>query len=94
MGPSNQLAKLKNQHDFIVVGIGENGDAIDASKVAWTIAISLVALIALFISVPAELAILAGALALLLFGLLEAEEAYSAIRWRAIFLIAGTTYRG
>jgi di/tricarboxylate transporter len=90
MGSKDQLARLKNQHNFIVVGTGEDGGHIDASKVALTLAISLVALIALFIGVPAELAMLGGALALILFGLIEPEEAYSAIRWRAIFLIAGT----
>jgi di/tricarboxylate transporter len=44
----------------------------------------------MFVGVPTELAMITGAVAVLLTGLMTPEEAYKAINWRAIFLIAGT----
>ncbi len=89
MGPKENLPKLKNQHDFVVVETAD-GSRFDARKVLLTLAIGSGALAAMFLGAPTALAMIAGAVGILLTGLMKPEEAYSAVKWRAIFLIAGT----
>ncbi|MCA9905682.1 MAG: anion permease, partial [Anaerolineae bacterium] len=89
MGPKEKLPALKSQPDFIVTETTSNGSALNKPKIALTLAIGISALIAMFAGVPAELAMISGALVILLTGLMKPEEAYSAVKWRAIFLIAG-----
>jgi len=55
-----------------------------------TLFVASCALLAMFVGLPVELATLAAVVGLLLLRLINPEEAYSAIKWRAIFLIAGT----
>jgi len=90
MGPPEQLATLKNQHDFVVIEAVPVDTELDVPNVALTLGIGIGALIALFLGVPVEIAMLAAALLILLTGLMKPDEAYQAVKWRAIFLIAGT----
>ena len=90
MGPPEQLATLKNQHDFVVIEAVPLDTEINLPKVALTLAIGIAALVALFAGVPVQIAMLGAALLILLTGLMKPDEAYQAVRWRAIFLIAGT----
>ncbi|MCL4249829.1 MAG: anion permease [Anaerolineae bacterium] len=90
MGPKEKLPTLNNQHDFVVMETTSNNGGLDTRKVALTLAIGISALVAMFAGVPAELAMIAGAMVILLTGLMKPEEAYGAVKWRAIFLIAGT----
>lgn len=55
-----------------------------------TMLVAAGALLAMFAGLPVALATLAAAVGLLLLKLISPEEAYAAIKWRAIFLIAGT----
>ncbi|MCC6614091.1 MAG: SLC13 family permease [Anaerolineae bacterium] len=89
MGPKDKLPLIKNHPDIVVMETTSNGSGINGRKVALTLAIGISALIAMFAGIPAELAMISGALLVLLTGLMKPEEAYSAIKWRAIFLIAG-----
>lgn len=90
MGPPEKLPALRNQHDFVVIEAVPVGNELDVPKVALTLAIGIAALIALFLGMPVEIAMLAGATLVLLTGLMKPDEVYQSIRWRAIFLIAGT----
>ncbi len=90
IGPPDKLTDLKNQHDFVVVESVSNGQELDVPKVTLTLGIAIGALIALFAGMPVEIAMLAAAVLILLTGLMKSDEAYQAIKWRAIFLIAGT----
>jgi len=45
-------------------------------------------LIALFSSVPASIALMTGVAGMLIFGVLKMDEAYSAINWKTVFLMA------
>ncbi len=90
MGPPEKLPTLRNQHDFVVIEAVPVGNELDVPKVTLTLAIGIAAVIALFLGMPVEIAMLAGAILVLLTGLMKPDEVYQAIRWRAIFLIAGT----
>ncbi len=90
VGPQRKLAGLRHQQDFVVVEAVAGGTGLDTPRVALTLAIALGALAAMFAGLPVELAMIAAAVLILLSGLMTPEEAYAAIKWRAIFLIAGT----
>jgi len=89
-GPQDRAAGLKQQNDFIVIGTATGGNGVDRPKVLLTLGIAVGALVAMFAGLPVELAMVTAAMLLLLTGLLKPEEAYAAVKWRAIFLIAGT----
>ncbi len=90
MGPPEKLPDLRNQHDFVVVEAVSNDQELDVPKVRLVLAIAAGALIALFAGMPIEIAMLTAAVLILLTGLMKPDEAYQAVKWRAIFLIAGT----
>lgn len=89
MGPPERLAELRNQHDFVFVEAASNEDELDLPKVMLTLGISVCALIAMFAGMPVEIAMLSAAVLVLLAGLMKPDEIYRAVKWRAIFLIAG-----
>ena len=90
VGPQDRASSLKSQNDFVVIETAASSDSLDMPKVALTLGIAISALVAMFIGMPVELAMITAAALLLLTGLLKPEEAYAAVKWRAIFLIAGT----
>jgi di/tricarboxylate transporter len=90
MGPPEKLAALKNQHDLVVIEAVPVDAELDLARIGLTLTIGIGALIALFLGVPVEIAMLSAALLILLTGLMKPDEAYQAVKWRAIFLIAGT----
>jgi len=89
MGPKDKLPAFKTQPDFVVMETTSNNGGLNKRKIGMTLAIGISALVAMFAGIPAELAMISGALVILLTGLMKPEEAYTAIKWRAIFLIAG-----
>ncbi|MFN8528880.1 MAG: SLC13 family permease [Anaerolineae bacterium] len=90
LGPQGRLSDLKKMRDLIVVQTAANGSPLNGRKVALTLGISLTALLLTFVGMPVEIAMMGAALLILLTGLMKPEEAYAAVRWRAIFLISGT----
>jgi di/tricarboxylate transporter len=90
MGSRERLTELRQQHDLVVIETAGSGDELDLPRVLLTLVIALGALIAMFAGAPVELAMLSATVLLLLTRLIQPDEAYSAIKWRAIFLIAGT----
>ncbi|MFN8444026.1 MAG: SLC13 family permease [Caldilineaceae bacterium] len=89
-GPQDRVAGLKQQNDFVVISTATGNNGVDQPKVLLTLGIAVGALGAMFAGLPVELAMVTAAMLLLLTGLLKPEEAYAAVKWRAIFLIAGT----
>ncbi len=90
VGPQDKLNDLKNQLDFVVVESAANGSSMDIPKVMLTVGIAVGALGAMGVGMPVALAMIAAAALILVAGLMKPDEAYGAIKWRAIFLIAGT----
>ncbi|MEF8885279.1 MAG: SLC13 family permease, partial [Haloarculaceae archaeon] len=88
-GPSDSIERLNANRDFIVAGEVERPD-FRRSKipVALGIVVGVVALAALDV-LPIVVAALAGALAMVLTGCLDATEVYDAVQWDVVFLLAG-----
>jgi len=90
IGPHDRVNDLKKQRDFVVVETTQDDDVLDLPRALATLAIAAITLVAMILGVRVELATLGAAVVLLLLGLVKPDEAYGAIKWRAIFLIAGT----
>jgi di/tricarboxylate transporter len=90
LGAKERMADLQKQHDFVLLRADSESHRLEMRPVALTLAISLGGLAATMLGFPVALAMLSAAALLLLTGLIKPEEAYNAIKWRAIFLIAGT----
>jgi len=90
VGSQERLVDLGQQHDFVVMHTTGATPTLNVPKVIITACIAIGAIGATFLGMPVELAMITGAALLLLTGLIKPEEAYTAVKWRAIFLIAGT----
>jgi di/tricarboxylate transporter len=90
LGAKERMADLQKQQDFVLLRSGSEDKRLAMRPVFLTLAIAFGGLAATMLAVPVALAMMTSAALLLLTGLVKPEEAYSAIKWRAIFLIAGT----
>ncbi len=89
VGSPDQLRRLRNNADFIVLEPDASDQPIQKRRAILT-GLILVAAIGLSVAgFPVFLAMLIGAILLIVTGLLSMEDAYRAMEWRAIFLIAG-----
>lgn len=88
-GEASKLRVLRSESDFIV--LEEDLDPVTKADKRWmAITITLAALgLAAANMLPMAVAAMAGAVALLLTNCLSMEDAYRAVEWKAIFLIAG-----
>ncbi len=87
--PRARIENLKEDTNFVVVSeLDTESTRRDRLPVAISILVGVVGLAALNVA-PIALTALAGALALVLSGCLSAEDAYSAVNWKIIFLLAG-----
>ena len=89
VGSRSQLARLRSTADFIVLEPDARDQPVDRVLAAWTVGVFLLALAASLLGMPVYLAMLAGAVALMLVRVLDVQEAYRAVEWQAIMLIAG-----
>ncbi len=89
LGPQRRAQMLQSDPDFIVLTTtSEQG--LRKSKAPWVVVIMALALgLSAVGIVPVPEAMLGGALAAVLVGALTMDEAYQAIEWRIVFLIAG-----
>ncbi|MCW8907807.1 MAG: SLC13 family permease [Sedimenticola sp.] len=83
------LARLEGDRNFVVVTTEYPHEETRPQKVGWAglffaIALSLV----LFTDVRLSIALLTGAIGMVLSGVLKIEEAYSAVSWKTVFLLA------
>ena len=82
------LAQAAESRDFVVV-TDYPKDEQRPHKLGWALAIFAATMALAFSTlVPVPLALMAGATALLVTGVLDMDEAYAAISWRTVFLMA------
>jgi di/tricarboxylate transporter len=90
LGAKERMADLQKQQDFVLLRSSSESNRLEIVPVLLTLGIAVGGLVATMLGMPVALAMMSSAVLLLLTGLITPEEAYSAIKWRAIFLIAGT----
>lgn len=90
VGAVPNIRKLANERDYMVMQSSHAVRPPTPQKAGWALAITAVALLAAITGiVPVAESMLAGAVAMVLSKCLNMDEAYRAIEWRVIFLIAG-----
>ncbi len=89
VGARSRLAALQRDPDFIVFVPNSGDQPVDRRLAAITVGVTLAAVAVSILGVPVYLAMLGGAIAVMLAGVLTAEESYRSVEWQAIFLIAG-----
>ena len=89
-GPRDRLKVLHSNPDLIVL-TGKDIEEISHPSKAWlALSIMLITLVLAALSgVMIGEVILAGAIAMVLLGILNMDQAYQAIEWKSIFLVAG-----
>ncbi len=91
LGPRERLAVLHAEPDFILLGNGKEETAAPSGR-RWLVALAIMGaalLLAAFNDQAVGEWMLGGALAMILAGVLTADQAYSAIEWKSVFLVAG-----
>jgi di/tricarboxylate transporter len=89
-GPGTQLPILQSDPEFIVLAQRAEAQAVDRRK-ALPAVLVMVATLALVIAFPPYIAeiLMGGALVMVLLGALTMDQAYQAIDWKSIFMVAG-----
>ncbi len=83
------LARLEKDRNFVVVTTEYPHEELRPHKVRWALAAFLVALcLVLFTDIRLSVALLTGAMGMVLTGVLRMEEAYRAVSWKTVFLLA------
>ena len=83
------LARLEHDRDFVVVTTEYPHEELRPHKVGWALLFFAVALgLVLFTDLRLSVALLTGAIGMVLAGVLRIEEAYQAISWKTVFLLA------
>jgi di/tricarboxylate transporter len=83
------LARLENDPNFVVITTEYPREELRPQKVVWagiffSIALSMV----LFTDIRLSIALLTGAVGMILSGVLKIDEAYDAVSWKTVFLLA------
>ncbi len=89
VGDRQGLRSLTNNPDFIVLQPSLSDQPLDRKQALLAAGTILFAIAASIIGVPVYLAVLLGAIIVVLGGVIKIEDAYQAVEWQAIFLIAG-----
>ncbi|MGH9829508.1 MAG: SLC13 family permease, partial [Blastocatellia bacterium] len=89
LGPRNRIERLQRNPDFIVLESSSTDEPIQRRGAIISCTTIAAAVIASVAGVPVYLAMLAGAIVCVLTSVINMDQAYHAIEWRAIFLIAG-----
>jgi di/tricarboxylate transporter len=86
----DDLARLEKDRDFVVVTSDYPREERSPYKVALAIAFLVLSLgIILLTEIPLPIALMTGAVGMIAFGLLTMDEAYGAVSWTTVFLLAG-----
>lgn len=89
VGKPDKMGKLRSSPDFIVLEPDAGEQPIDRNRALTSSALLLAAIVASIIGMPVYLAMLAGALAMILSRLVTLETVYRKMEWPALFLVAG-----
>lgn len=85
----DSLARLESNRNFVVVTTEYPREELRPHKVTWATFFFAVALsLILFTDLRLSVALLAGAMGMILSGVLSIEEAYEAVSWKTVFLLA------
>jgi di/tricarboxylate transporter len=91
LGLRKRVSILQTEPDLIVLNYERQGSKTSAGKSWLAIAILVITLaVAALSSLPVGEVMLGGAIAMILIGIVTMDQAYRAIDWKTIFLIAGT----
>ncbi|MFO8152493.1 SLC13 family permease [Thioalkalivibrio sp.] len=83
------LARLEDDQDFVVVTSDYPRERLRPSKVPHALFFLVVALsLILFTGLPLSAALMTGALGMILSGVIEIDDAYRAVSWKTVFLLA------
>ncbi|MBD3669829.1 MAG: SLC13 family permease [Gammaproteobacteria bacterium] len=83
------LARLEKDRDFVVITTEYPHEELRPHKVTWAGTFFFIALfLVLFTDTRLSVALLTGALGMILSGVLKIEEAYNAVSWKTVFLLA------
>jgi di/tricarboxylate transporter len=83
------LARLERNPDFVVVTSEYPREELRPHKVGYAVFFFLVALsLILFTDIRLSIALLVGALGMIISGVLNMDEAYQAVSWKTVFLLA------
>ena len=84
------LARLERDRDFVVVTADYPREPRSPYKLALAIAFLLLALgMILFTTIPLPVSLMTGAVGMIVFGVLSMDDAYRAVSWKSVFLLAG-----
>jgi len=83
------LTHLKNNHDFVIVTTEYPHEETRPNKVGFAGLFFAIALgLVLFSDLRLSIALLTGAIGMILSGVIKIEEAYQAVSWKTVFLLA------
>jgi di/tricarboxylate transporter len=84
------LVRLENDRDFVVVTTDYPREPRSPYKVTLALAFLGLSLgMILFTTIPLSIALMSGAVGMIVFGVLKMDEAYKAVSWKTVFLLAG-----
>lgn len=89
IGSRSHLQRLRNNPDFILLEPDLSDQPVQRAQAILTIGVLAAAIAASILGLPVYLAMLPGAVFLILTRVLDMEEAYRAVEWQAIMLVAG-----
>lgn len=90
VGPPDKVRRLANERDYLVPSRGYGAQVFRPRQAFWSILITTLVVIAATLNLFAlPLMMLIGAAGMVLTRCLTMDEAYQAVEWRVIFLIAG-----
>ena len=89
IGTPQQIQAIKQSADFIIIEPNPSDQPVYIRQAVLSTGITLAAIVASIMGIPVYMSMLVGALLTVLLGILTMEDAYQAIEWQAIFLIAG-----
>ncbi len=83
------LMRLEQDRNFIVMTTGYPREELRQHKVGWALGFFSIALtMVLFTDIRLSIALLTGAMGMVLSGVLSIDEAYEAVSWKTVFLLA------
>jgi di/tricarboxylate transporter len=89
VGSRERVRSLKRDPDFIILEPSLSDQPINRGQAFFTIGVIAAAITASAFGFPVYLAMMIGALVIILSGGLSMEEAYRSVEWQAVFLVAG-----